>query len=421
MATPRERIQLALAHKDPDILPIDFGSTSVTGIHVSSVYKLRQGLGLDKPGTAIKVIEPYQMLGEIKPDLMQVLGVDTVSLSGSKNFFGFANENWKEWRTFDGTPVLVPEGFNTQPEPNGDILMYPEGDQSASPGAKMPHGGWYFDNIIRQPPIKEETLNVEDNLEEFGLISDEEILYIKQQADRLYKETNLAIVASFSGTDFGDIAEVPGPSLKNPKGIRDIEEWYMSNLTRPKYIYEVFERQCEIAIANLTRLYQAIGDCVSVAFVVGNDFGTQNGLIISLKTYRGLYKPFHKIINGWIHEHTPWKTLIHSCGGIRPLINDFIEAGFDILNPLQFSAAGMDPLEIKREFGDQITYWGGGVDTQHTLPFGTPEEIRREIRERIQILSPGGGYVFSTIHNIQPLIPVENLVALVETINEFRE
>jgi hypothetical protein len=419
MITSRERIRMALEHREPDRVPLDLGSTPVTGMHVSAVYRLRQALGLDAPGTPVKVIEPFQMLGEIKPDLIEALGVDAVPLTSPKTFFGFRNENWKPWTTFDGTPVLVPEGFNTDPEPNGDILLYPEGDKSAPPSGRMPRGGWYFDAIIRQPPIDESKLNVEDNLEEFGPISDEDLAYFAAEADRLYRETDKAIVANFGGTSFGDIALVPAPWLKNPRGIRDVEEWYISTVTRRDYVYRVFERQCEIALANLERLHQVVGDKVSVIFVTGTDFGAQHGPFISPQVYRELYAPFHRQVNDWVHRNTSWKTFIHSCGAVEPLIEDFIAVGFDILNPVQTSAAGMDPSLLKQRYGDRITFWGGGVDTQRTLPFGTPDEVREQVRERIRILGKGGGFVFNTVHNVQGNVPVENLLAMYEAVREY--
>ena len=148
----RQRIEAALNHRQPDRVPLDLGASPVSGMQVSCVYKLRQALGLDKPGTPVKVIEPYQMLGEIAPDLQDALGIDVVGLGGPNTMFGFPLTDWKPWTTFDGTPVLVPGGFNTDPEPNGDILMYPEGDKSVPPSGRMPKGGFYFDSITRQEP-----------------------------------------------------------------------------------------------------------------------------------------------------------------------------------------------------------------------------------------------------------------------------
>jgi len=419
MQSSREHIHLALNHKEPDRIPLDLGGSPTTGMHVSTVYKLRQALDLDKPGTPVKVIEPFQMLGEIAPDLIAALGVDVVPLGGTKTFFGFRNEGWRPWILFDGTPVLVPEGFNTDPEPNGEILMYPEGDKSAPPSGRMPHRGWYFDAIIRQKPIDDDHLNVEDNLEEFGPISEEELEHFRSEAERLYTETDQAILANFGGTSFGDIALVPAPWLKNPKGIRDVKEWYTSTLSRRNYVYRIFDRQCEIALANLERIHQAVGNRISLVFVTGTDFGMQTGLLISPKAYRELFQPFHIRVNDWIHEHTSWKTFIHSCGSVMALVEDFIEAGFDVLNPVQCSAANMDPLELKQKFGDRITFWGGGIDTQYTLPLGTPDEVRNQVRKRIQIFGPGGGFVFNTIHNVQPLVPIENVLALYEAAKNF--
>ncbi|GAB4558741.1 MAG: uroporphyrinogen decarboxylase family protein [Anaerolineae bacterium] len=419
MLTSRERVSMALAHREPDRVPLDLGGSAVTGMQVNSVYRLRQALQLDPPGTPVKVIEPYQMLGEIAPDLMDALGVDVVPLTARKTMFGFVNEGWKPWELWDGTPVLVPEKFNTEPDANGDILMYPEGDRSVPPSARMPKGGFYFDSIPRQKPIDEATLDPADNLEEFGPISEEDLAYFAQEADRLYNETDKAIFASFGGTSFGDIALVPAPWLKDPKGIRDVEEWYISTVTRRDYVYRVFERQCEIALENLEKIHRVVGERVSVLFVTGTDFGMQTGPFISPETYRQLYAPFHRQINDWVHRNTTWKTFIHTCGSVMALIPEFIEVGFDILNPVQTSAADMDPGTLKSRFGDQIVFWGGGVDTQKTLPFGTPDDVRRQVRERIRIFGRGGGFVFNTVHNVQAGVPVENLLALYETVREY--
>jgi len=418
--TSRERVALTLDHRQPDMIPLDLGGSGVTSMHVSSVYLLRQALGLDPPGTPVKVVEPYQMLGEIKPDLIAAIGGDVVPLEGQNTMFGFAKTGWKPWTTFDGTPVLVPEGFNTEPEPNGDILMYPEGDKSAPPSGRMPEGGWYFDAIVRQPPIDDDALTVEDNVAEFGPISEQELAYLGDEAERLYHQTDKAIFASFGGTSFGDIALIPAPALKNPRGIRDIEEWYISTISRRDFVYKIFEKQCEIALANLERIHQVVGDKITAVFVTGTDFGMQTGPFVSPRVYRDLYLPFHKIVNQWIHQHTGWKSFIHSCGSVYALIGDFIEAGFDILNPVQCSAADMEPARLKQQFGDRITFWGGAIDTQKTLPFGTPDEVRQEVMERIKIFGPGGGFVFNAIHNIQARTPVANLTALFETFNEYR-
>jgi len=417
--TSRERVELALNHGEPDCIPLDLGGCGQTGMHVDTVYRLRQALGLDEPGTPVKVIEPYQMLGEIKLDLIHRLGVDVVSLGTTTTMFGFKNEGWKPWTTFGGTPVLVPEAFNTELDSRGDLLMYAEGDQSYPPSAKMPAGGFYFDSIPRQHPIDGDNLSVEDNLEEFGPLPDEDIHHLYRESKRLYEDTDKAIVLIFPGAGFGDIALVPGPMLKDPKGIRGIEEWYISTVKRFDYVYEVFERQCEIALENLEKVYEAVENRPSVVWISGIDFGAQEGPLIAPKSYRELFMPHYQRIADWIHTNTTWKVFVHCCGSVKRLIPDFIESGFDILNPVQTSARDMDPRDLKARFGDRLTFWGGGVDTQKTLPFGTPDDVRKQARERMRILGQGGGFVFTPVHNVQSLVPVENLLAMYETVQEF--
>lgn len=410
--TGRERLLRALAYQQVDRVPVDLGGTPCSGAHVSIIAKLRQALGLDKPAAPVKVIEPFQMLGEVAADLQDALALDVVGLASPKNFFGLANAHWKPWKTFDGTDVLVPGKFNTDPEADGSILQYPQGDKSVPPSGKMPKGGFYFDAIIRQRTIDDRKLNPADNLEDFTLISEEDLKFYEKQAEELYHNTNLAIAASFAGTGFGDIAQVPAPWLKDPKGIRDIEEWYISTVARREYIKQVFAGQAEIALKNLHRIYQAVGNKVQVVFVDGADLAAQNTLFCNLDTYRQLYLPFSKKINDWIHTHTRWKTMKHCCGGCEPLIEGFIEAGFDILNPVQTSAKGMEPQLLVEKYGGRIVFWGGGVDTQQTLPFGPPDEVYRQTQERLRIFSSKKGFVFSAIHNIQCNTPIENVLAM---------
>jgi hypothetical protein len=418
--TPRERILAACNHQTPDKLPVDFGGCFQTGIHASVVYRLRQALGLDSPDTPVKVVEVYQMLGEIKDDLREALGIDAVSLAGTGTMFGYPARGFKQWRFHDGTPLLVPGGFNTEYEPNGDLLQYPGGDKTVPASGRMPAGGCFFDAIIRQPPIDDDHLDPADNLEEFTLISDEDLAHFARGAEELYEQTDRAIYCVFGGLSFGDIGAVPGTFLKRPKGIRDVAEWYMSLATRKPYIKSVFARQAEIAVENLRRLHGAVGDKIAVIHTSASDFGTQKGPFLSVASYREMFLPYQKKVNGWIHEHTPWKTGMHCCGGIWPLLDCIVEAEFDILNPVQCAAAGMEPKRLKREYGDRLVFWGGGVETQTVLSFGTPQQVRDQVRERIDVFSPGGGFVFSTIHNVTPSTPIENLLAMFDALREHR-
>jgi uroporphyrinogen-III decarboxylase len=207
--------------------------------------------------------------------------------------------------------------------------------------------------------------------------------------------------------------------LKNPKGIRDVTEWYVSTKARRDYVHRIFERQCEVGIENLRKVHAAVGDTVDAVFVCGTDFGTQTSSFCSDKTFRELWLPYYKQVNDWIHGHTAWRTFKHSCGSVVRFLDSFVEAGFDVLNPVQCSAAGMDPEFLKQKYGDRLVFWGGGVNTQETLPFGTPEQVREEVLRRCEIFAPGGGFVFNTIHNVQAGTPTANLVAMLDAVREF--
>jgi hypothetical protein len=414
--TSVERLKNTLNHEQPDRVPVDFGSTHVTGISVWAVVKLRKAvLGEAKP--LVKVIEPYQMLGEIDEPLRDALGIDVMGVYSDSTMFGFENKDWKPFTLHDGTDVLVPGGFNLTSNGRGDLFVHPEGDTSVPPSGRMPKGGYYFDAMPRQNPIDDAKLDPADNLVEFSPLTEGEVKDFAAKAKQAASLQKGAVL-SVPGTGFGDIALVPAMWLRKTPGIREVEEWYISTIARRDYVYAVFEGQLEIALKNMEKLIPSLGKDVQVAFVTGADFGTQRGPFISPEAYRDLYKPFHRKVNDFIHARSGWKTFIHSCGSVWDLIPDFIEAGFDILNPVQCSAAGMDPGRLKNEFGRDLVFWGGGADTQMTLAFGTADEVYREVRERIRIFGRGGGFVFDTIHNIQATTPVENMLAMFKAVRE---
>lgn len=416
----RQRLQDVLELKSPDRLCVDFGAGGQTGMGVCAVHRLRQAV-LGQNGHRVKVTEPYQMLGDIDAPLRSALGLDVVGVHPRCTMFGFENTGWKPFRMpADGTEVLVPDKFHYTVDDNGDLLMYPEGDRSVPPCARMPKGSYFWDAVRRQGPIEEAALDYRDNCQEFGLLSEADIVHFKKEVDYYYDHTDCGIYLTIPGVAFGDIALVPVPWEKHPRGIRDVEEWYISTALRRDYVYKVFETQCEIGLKNIELLAAALGDKVQVVFVSGTDFGTQRGPFISPQTYRDLYKPFQKAINDQIHKLTHWKVFIHSCGSIYALLPDLAEAGFDVLNPVQCSAADMEPQRLKEEYGDRLVFWGGGVDTQQTLPFGTPEEVYRHVRDRIDIFSKNGGYVFNSIHNVQSNVPTDNLLAMFRAIDDAR-
>jgi len=413
----RERIKEALNHRTPDKLPIDFGSTSVTGIHCKMVEALREHYGLEK--RPVRVIEPFQMLGEIDAELQEVMCVDCVPVFGSRNMFGIDETRLHEQVTPWGQKVLIAADIDLTTDANGEVLLYPAGDRSYPPSAKMPQKAFFIDAIERQTAVDDSTLDPADNLEEYGAITEEDLQFFISEVNKA-SVTGKAVIASFGGAALGDIAYIPGISLRNPKGIRRIAEWYMSTVIRQDYVYEVFEKQTDIAIANYSRLWDAVGDKVDVIFTCGTDFGTQESQFCPPETFRDLWLPHYKRLNDWVHQHTTWKVFKHSCGSMKPLLPCLIEAGFDIFNPVQINAADMDSQSLKEAFGDKLTFWGGGVDTQRILPHATPEEVRTHVLKQCETFGAGGGFVFNSVHNIQANVPVANVVAMVDTLQEIR-
>lgn len=412
--TSKEKLLRSLRHESGPV-PIDFGSTFITGMHCSCVEQLREHYGLEKH--PVQVCDPYQMLGTVEDDLKDAMGVDTTCILPHRTIFGFPNENWKPFTTWWGQEVLVSEHFRTTNKEDG-LYIYPKGDTTALPSGHMPTTSYFFDSVIRQEPFDEDHLNVEDNLEEFGLMTEEEKTYWSTMADKL-RGSDRVVATHLNGTSLGDIALVPAPFLTHPKGVRDIAEWYMMIATNPEFVKQIFERQTEIALQNLHTLHEIAGEVIDVVVVCGTDFGTQNSSFCSPATFDQIWLPYYKQMNDWIHAHTEWKTFKHCCGAIEPFMSHFIAAGFDIMNPVQCSATGMDPEGLKAKYGDQVTFWGGGVNTQATLPFGSPAEVRDEVLRRCEIFSPQGGFVFNAIHNVQALTPVENIVAMLDAVKEF--
>jgi hypothetical protein len=407
-----------LNHKDPGQVVVDLGSTSITGISASALARLRKATGLAE--RRLRVHEPFQLLGFVDEDVLEALGCDVLGVWPSGTMFGYTNEAWKPWRLFDGTEVMIGEGFTVSEDEEGNVYLHPNRDLSAPPTGKLPKGGFYFDNIIHKTPVDEAHLDGRaDFAEQYSVYTDEECRDIEQQARFLHDNTEYGLIGQLSGASLGDIAHIPGPNLSNPRGIREPMEWYIAHKTHPEYIQDIFSYQTEIALRNAELYWQSAGDRVEAVVVSGTDFGTQRAELFSPDLFRVLYKPYFRQINDWIHTHTTWKTFYHSCGSIVRLLDDFVDMGVDILNPVQCSAVGMDPGFLKERYGDRLVFWGGGVNTQHTLPFAGPDEVRQEVLDRLYIFAPGGGYVFTAIHNIQQPTPVENIQAMFEAVREY--
>jgi hypothetical protein len=413
--TSKERVKMAFAHKQPDKTPVDFGGMSCSNINVCIVRQLRDYYGLEK--RPIKVKDMSVMTGILDTDLMEVLGCDVRELDPYADNFGNRPTDWKEW-TYRGETVLIPKMSVFKTDEKRGTFVYPQGDSNAAPSGYMPADGFYFDNLMHSPPFDEGQMDPMEQAEDSQIASDEMLEFHKQKMTA-YKSENRAIQVSPGYFGIGDANNIPGPNLKNPKGIRDLAEWYMAPLLYPEYVNKVFDIECERAIETFRKYHDAFGDDIDIVYIDGTDFGTQRSPMINPVTFKEMYVPHYKKMCDWVHKNTSWKTLKHCCGGIFPLIPLMIEAGFDALNPVQCSADGMDPKTLKEAFGKDILFWGAGVDTQKILPFGTPEEVRRQALERLEIFSKGGGFIFNTIHNIQANTPVKNIAAMIEGVKEF--
>lgn len=389
----RERVLCAIRHQQPDRLPIDLGGTRQSGIAASTYHQLKAQLGIETPA---RVFDVYQMLAEVERPVMERFGADVVGLYRPEVAFGIRNENWKPWRLFDGTPVEVPGDFLPETDSAGDLVLK-RGDTAI---ARMPKDGFYFDRLEKYPGAAHVDV---DSLEP-ALLSDSDCDHYRLQAEALFQNTDFAIVAPLG----------PPFELFYGLGTGDFESWMVTLATEPDYVEALYAKLVDAWLENLRRFVDAVGDRVQIVQIC-DDFGMQNAPFVSERMFRRQIMPHYRRGLDWIHEHTQMKVLLHSDGALYPLIPSLIEMGVDILNPVQTSAKGMDAVALKQQFGDKIVFWGGSLDCQNTLPFGTPDEVAREVEQHVRDFAPGGGYVFASVHNIQAKVPPENIIAMFDT------
>jgi uroporphyrinogen decarboxylase len=391
--TSRERVLAALRHEEPDRVPIDFGGMRSTGIMAIAYARLKEYLGLS-PGQ-IRVYDMTQQLAEVEPEVLERFGVDVIDLTNSLG----QDEpgRWKPWILPDGTPCYVPADVTLKPDANGGWTIWTEG----RPGHIMPADVLYFTNIYH--PLADATTPADLAAYQWPRLTDETLRDLQRRAETLYKHTQFAIMASFGG----NVVEY-GQSL------RGWEQFMLDLADEDAFIEDLLEHIVETHLANLALFLEAVGDYVQI-IQVGDDLGMQDRLLMSPTTYRRLIKSCHRRIYSYIHQHSDCYVFLHSCGSIYPVIPDLIEIGVDILNPVQTSAADMDPQRLKAEFGDRLTFWGGGCDTQQVITNAPPAEIAAHVAERLGTFAPGGGYVFNQVHNIQADVPPENVVAVYDT------
>lgn len=417
--TSREKLMAALNHQDCGKIAFDLGATKATGISASLLYRLRKLNGRDEP---VKVYDTFQMLGLIDAEDAKMFGIDVLPLWSDMTVFGYRNNEWREWTAPDGTPTLIGKGCAMSSE-NGRHYIHPQGDLSVPPSGCMPKDGHYFDYITRQGEVDEDNLNgLEDYKEQLEImtIDDDTLAFYEKQADEYYNNTDCGLVLNAEYGNLGAQTMLNGGYAKATPGIRDFSDFLVAHSLYPEYIEEIFEAWTKLCIRNLNLLNQAVGKRAQAVFLCGTDFGTQNSEIMSKTMFQDLYVPYFKRINGWVHENTDWKTVYHSCGSLANILDDMVECGIDCLNPIQTSADHMNPQVLKDKYNKNLTFWGGGVDSQTTLAHGTPDDVEKEMRERIQLLRKDGGFVFSVVHNLQSNVNIDNVQRIFDVLKEYR-
>ncbi len=404
--TSRERVAKALNFEKPDRVPIDLGAMRASGIAAVTYEKLKKRMGLESP---IKLVDSMQLLAEVETELLEHFHIDVVPLDVSLGVWPLsqASEGVQK-RLFSGTKVYFPPGTNIREEPNGDWLMC---DEKGEGFAGMPKDGYYFD--FMRPTMAGQI--DPDKFRPRDTIPDEELQALQTMAKHLYNNTDKAILGWGGSISLIGLSALLGDNITQGS----LDTWLAMLMTEKQTAQEMMGRAVDAAIKCLGQYNQAVGDYCMVWGVASDDAGTQRSELMSPELFSEMIKPHYKRLCDWVHANTNWKTFLHSCGCIHDYIDHWIEAGIDVLNPVQISAAKMEPKRLVEEFGGRVVFWGGGCDTQKVLPLGTPEEIREHVRENIRTFNANGGYVFTQVHNIQANVPAENIEAMLAAAYEF--
>ena len=395
--TSRQRIEAALAHREPDRLPVDLGASESSGIHGLAYNHLKTRLGLQ--GGSTRIYDLSQMIAKVESEVLEAVGADAVPLL-------IEPRRWKPWTLMDGSACEVPAGANLRQSSRGGTELL-AGDGTVV--AAAPAGSFYLDTTYHALAKASTPSDIEAGLAhlrgfDWPAFCDEDYDDLRTKAKDLYENTDRAIVGNLWVHVFA-----AGQTL------RGFENFMVDLLADKRLAHALMGRLVDCYEERVRKYVEAVGEYCTV-IQVNDDLGTQNGLQLSLKTYREMVKPYHARLWKLIKDLSGKPLLLHSCGSIYEVIPDLIEMGVEAINPVQVAAASMDSAKLKREFGRDLTFWGGGCDTQTVLGRGTPQEVREEVRRRCDDLAPGGGFVFCQVHNIQPDVPPENIMAMYEAL-----
>jgi uroporphyrinogen decarboxylase len=404
--TSRERVRITLNHQAPDRVPIDFGGHRSSGISAMAYARLRRHLDLvERP---IRVYDLIQQLAVIDDDVLDLFKIDTVELGRA---FAVGDEHWKDWVLPDGNPCQIPVWTNPV---HAEGRWHLPGRDGRSMGEMIP-GSIYFEQTYHPFADRDDLDHIAEAMETAmwaavrtppGPLANgpEGLTRLREGARWLRAHTDRAILGLFGG----NLLEM-GQVLYGP------ERFFLLLAGEPRRAHEFLERLTEMHLAKLERYLGAVGDQIDI-IQFGDDLGSQRGPLISPAMYREFLKPRHGAMWRRAHELSEAKVMLHCCGGVRELLPDLIEAGMDVINPVQIACAGMGAQGLKRDFGERLAFWGGGCDTQSELRQGTPSTTREHVRQLIEVWSPGGGYVFQQVHNVLAEVRPENIVAMLEAV-----
>ena len=406
--TSRERVLKAVNFEAPDRVPIDLGGIRASGMNAVVYDKLKKRMGIDTP---TRIHDTMQILAELEMEVIERLHVDVLPLEPMT--MQWARQEAAEGvrkTLFCGLDVHFQPGTRIEEQEDGSWILKGAGGSDV---ARMPKGGYYFD-FIR--PTMASTRIDPDAFRPCDTVADEELEAFAEYARFLHENTDKALLGWGASISLVGLSALLSDNITQGS----LDEWLCMLMCEKDTAHEMMARYVDAAIRRIELYHQAVGDRCFAWGVASDDAGTQKGELLAPDLFREMIKPHYRRLCDWVHTHTNWKTYLHSCGSIYHYIPEWIDAGIDILNPVQISAANMEPERLMKEFGGKIVFWGGGCDTQKVLPLGTPEEVRDHVRRNIEVFASGsGGFVFTQVHNIQQDVPVENVEAMFEAAREF--
>lgn len=400
--TSRERVLASLNHVEPDRIPVDLSGHRSSGIAAIVYPKLRDYLGL--PPRPVRVYDVIQQLAVVDADVLDRFGVDCIELGRG---FALDDDDWKPWTLPDGTECFVPAWTRLERRSDRWVIL----SDSGRIFAHMPDGTLYFEQTYFPLAESDDSNALDDALGECmwtgvaappGPVDSETLA---AGARRLRAGTDRAIIGLFGGNLF-----------EMGQFFYRADNFFMLLAADPEKAHRFLDRLTEMHLTNLEQFLAAAGDSIDI-ILFGDDLGMQTGPMLSPRMYGEFFKPRHTMLWNRAKELADVKVMLHCCGGVRELLPHLIEAGLDAVNPVQISCAGMDAAALKTEFGRDLTFWGGGCDTQEILTNAHPEEVARHVREQVRVLAPGGGFVFQQVHNILANVPPENIVAMLDAVN----